>query len=131
MLAAEGAAATGAAWLPWLIAAIASVLGGGGLAALIRSGREGSKILVDAAAGAVVVQTGVIDSLRKELDDARAEIAELRSHMTEVARLRNRITDLEHENESLKGENEQLRERVRKLELNTPGAAGEPRNEGR
>jgi cell division protein FtsB len=116
MITADAVTQAPTGWLPWVIAGIATVLGGGGLAALIRSGREGSKILVDAAQGAVIVQTGVIDNLRKDLTDARAEIAELRSHVTELNHMREQIRGLEHDNEVIKAENVQLKERVRQLE---------------
>lgn len=120
MLSVEPAAAASAGWLPWIVAGIAAILGGGGITALLRSGKEGSRILVDAAQGAVVVQTGVITTLREDLQSAHAEIAELRAHMAELSDLRSQIRDLERENETLKAENEQLHERVRRLELRSP-----------
>ena len=122
MLSIEPAVATSAGWLPWIVAGVAAILGGGGITALLRSGKEGSRILVDAAQGAVVVQSGVITTLREDLQSAHAEIAELRAHMAEISDLRGQIRDLSRENETLKSENEQLRERVRKLELRSPGA---------
>lgn len=92
MLAIEPAVQQPAGWLPWVVAGIAAILGGGGVTALLRSRPERARIIVDAAEGAVVVQTGVLANLREELRAAHAEIAELR------------------------GENEQLRGRVRRLE---------------
>lgn len=125
MLGIEPAAAAPSGWLPWTVAGVAAILGGGGVTALLRSGKEGSRILVDAAQGAVVVQSGVITTLREDLQSAHAEIAELRAHMAEISGLRGKISGLEQENEQLRGENEQLRERVRRLERDA-GIAGPP-----
>lgn len=109
-------------WLSVVIAAIVAVFGSGGVVALIRSRGEGSKILVDAAAGAVVVQSGVIDSLQEEItrlqsqvNDQQGEISELRNHMAEVNSLRGRVRELEQDNEILKAENTKLRSEVRAL----------------
>lgn len=96
-------------WLSVLVALIVSVAGGGGIAALIKSRPEGNKIIVDAAQGAVVVQSKVIDSLRQEVD-------ELRSHITEINSLRSRVSELEAQNITLKAENVSLREKVKHLE---------------
>ena len=109
-------------WLSVLIAVIVAVFGSGGVVALIRSRGEGSKILVDAAQGAVVVQSGVIDSLQEEIDrlkqlhaDQQAEISELRSHLAEVNSLRSRVRDLEQKNELLEAENTRLRSELNHL----------------
>jgi peptidoglycan hydrolase CwlO-like protein len=110
-------------WLSVLIAVIVAVFGGGGVAALIRTRSEGPKILVDAAAGAVVVQSGVIESLKDDLHDARAEIAELRAHMAEINGLRSRVRELEHRNDVLEAENTELKSEIETLKkrFNTNG----------
>lgn len=109
-------------WLSVLIAVIVAVFGSGGIVALIRSRGEGSKILVDAAQGAVVVQSGVIDSLQEEItrlqkqaNDQQAEITELRNHLAEVNSLRSSVRDLEQKNEILQAENTKLRSEVKEL----------------
>jgi len=98
-------------WLPAVVGIIVAILGGGGIAALIKSRPEGSKILIDAAAGVVLVQTGVITDLRKQLDEtkedlnlARDQIDELRTHVSEMSllrvendRLKIRVNDQERE----------------------------------
>lgn len=124
MLATSGGGGPDAgSWIPVLVGLLTAVAGGGGITALILSGRTGSKILVDAAQGAVVVQTGVIDDLREQLADARKEIAELRGHMAEVSALRRKLAVAEQDNAVLKDrqrqleqENEELRARVSRLE---------------
>lgn len=83
------------AYLPYVIGVIVAVFGGGGLAALLKSRPEGSKIIVDAAAGAVVVQSGVIDDLNGQLEDARKQIRELQSHLSELSELRAKNAALE------------------------------------
>lgn len=101
-------------WLSVLIAFIVAIFGGGGLTALIKSRSEGSKIVVEAAQGAVVVQSGVIESLRIELNDLRAQI-------TEIYSLRSRVRDLEHMNEILRAENTKMESQIRILQLKSDG----------
>ena len=111
-------------WLPGVVGIIIALFGGGGVAALIKSRPEGSKILIDAAAGVVVVQTSVITELRSQLDESRVQISsqyeilkkaqeqidELRGHIAEMSILRSendllkvRVSDLELENGRLLG----------------------------
>lgn len=110
-------------WLSVLIAAIMALFGGGGIAALIKTRSEAPKILVDAAQGAVVVQSGVIESLRDDLKAARAEITELRTHMTELNTLRNKVRNLEDKNRVLEAENVQMSQEIKDLQdrLNSNG----------
>jgi TolA-binding protein len=102
--------------LPYLVGVIVALGGGGGVAALLRSRPEGSKILVDAAQGAVIVQSSVIEQLRSELDTAQRQISELRADMTELGKLRAQVRELEHDNEMLRAENGRLWARIRHLE---------------
>lgn len=118
--------AFGANWLNVIIAVILVVGGSGGIVAWFRLRSQNSKILVDAAQGAVVVQTTVIDNLRQELETQKrrateseatlsAEIAELRTHLAELNSLRTRVRELEHQNEILKAENTMLQSQVKAL----------------
>lgn len=71
---------------------VAGLFGGGGIAAIYKMRGEGAKIVVDAAQGAVVVQSGVITDLTKQISDLRtdhqAEIEELQTnHRTLKERL--------------------------------------------
>lgn len=81
---------------------IIALLGGGGLAAILKVRPEAAQISVSAAQGAVIVQTGVIEALREE-----------------NRRLAERLTELERTSASLAHlqiENVQLRARVSQLE---------------
>lgn len=72
-----------------------------GIYAILKIRPEAGQITVVAAQGAVVVQTGVIDSLREEM-----------------ARLRTEVTELRQELEVERAENKGLRVRIRNLEGN-------------
>jgi chromosome segregation ATPase len=61
-----------------VVAIVVAIFGGGGLVALLRLGAERSNIVVTAAQGAVIVQSGVIDDLQDQLADLRAGLAEVR-----------------------------------------------------
>src|SRR6266700_1104570 len=110
------AAASGAGFggaLPYIVGAIlAAAFGGGGYAVLRNAGREGSKIIVDAAQGAVIVQSGVIKDLNDQLKDQREQIRELRSHITEITELRAKVGLLENSNRRLQKEKNALEQRV-------------------
>ena len=113
-------------WLNVLIAVIFILGGSGGVTAWFKLRKENSKILVDAAKGAVVVQSSVIDDLRTALEDQkkkseneneelRAEIAELRTHLTELNSLRAEVRELGQQNEVLLAENIMLKSQVKAL----------------
>lgn len=78
--------------IPILIHAVLS--GGflGGIYLLLKLRPEAGQITVTAAQGAIIVQTGVIDTLREELERMREELALLRNENIE---LRKRIRELE------------------------------------
>lgn len=116
----------GANWLNVLIAVILVLGSGGGIVSYFKLRSQTSKILVDAAQGAVVVQSSVIKDLRAELAEQReksdqenaelrSEVAELRTHLAELNSLRTRVRDLETQNETLKAENVVLQSQVRAL----------------
>jgi len=102
--------------LPFLVA----VIGGsgliGGVIALLKLRPEAGQIIVTAAQGAVIVQTGVIDSLREENERLRHRVDALEAEMGSVDSPHRRIQMLEDEREVLRAENGRLRERVRHLE---------------
>jgi chromosome segregation ATPase len=111
------------------IAAIAVILfGGGGLYALLKVRPEAARISVDAAQGAVIVQTGVIDALRAENRRLADRLSELERTSSSVEHLRERIEHLEAERHVLtteakafRGENTALRSRVLHLETELAG----------
>lgn len=88
-------------WIPGIIAGI----GSGGIVAsvvaLLKVRPEAGQIVVTAAQGALIVQSGVIEELRKELDRVKIEYTheihdlrdELNNALDEIARL-NKIIDL-------------------------------------
>lgn len=79
-----------------IIVGIIGIVFGGGVAsaivALIKVRPEAGQILVTTAQGAVIVQTGVIESLRQEIARLGEEMSELREQND---RLRARVRDLE------------------------------------
>jgi len=65
----------------WLPGIISSVFGGSVVAAIIALYKvrpEAGQIVVTAAQGALIVQTGVIDNLKKEVERLNIEIEELK-----------------------------------------------------
>lgn len=88
---------------------IESIIGTGFLAGiymLLKVRAEAGQITVVAAQGAVIVQTGVIESLREDLLAVRTELKELK------VELRQTRIDLS----SATTENDKLRLRIKKLE---------------
>lgn len=86
-----------------LVTAVATLLvglfGGGTLVALLRVTADRGKVVIEAAQGAVIVQTGVIEALQEELsrlkaaravdrEERAADREEIARLQTEVARLR-------------------------------------------
>ncbi len=92
MLAAEptvtGSIVTGA------VALIVGVFGGGSLVALLRVNADRGKVVIEAAQGAVIVQTSVIEDLQAELIRVKQEMQILRDENTQ---LRSRIFAVEQE----------------------------------
>lgn len=120
---------------------VAIAAAGGGLltaiAVIVKARPEAGQIVVSAAQGAVIVQTGVIASLREDLerervtaDQALAEAAECRasmhrleSELEAMRALRQRVADLEtalaerdRALQTARRENDRLRQRVATLE---------------
>jgi uncharacterized protein involved in exopolysaccharide biosynthesis len=94
---------------PLLITLVAGILGlfsGGALVALLRIKVDKEKIVVEAAQGAVVIQTNVIDNLNEELTRVRLELHSMQG----IARA------FESELVVLRKENVDLRKRVAALE---------------
>lgn len=93
--------------LPW----IAALAGGGGLAAaigvLIKIRPEAGQITVVSAEKALIVQTGVLDSVNKELARLGARFAALEA---EQAGLYARIASLEADKQRLEDVAEKLRD---------------------
>lgn len=104
-------------WLPVLVGALVALGGGTGLTALLRARPERQQILVNAAQGAVVVQTSVLEAVRTDLEQTRAQVALLRK---EVDTATQRADWLEEQNADLRHQNFELRARVAHLEAQQP-----------
>jgi hypothetical protein len=114
------------AQVPWYLGPVISfVLGGGLLAAvyaLLKIRPEAGQFTVTAAQGVVVMQTGLMETLRKDLDGCWEQIRELKKQAELVAALQKKVDRLETElskaNERervLIGERDSLHQRVRDL----------------
>jgi uncharacterized small protein (DUF1192 family) len=113
---AAGAAVT-SAWFTSVVSLIIGAGGAGGIAALVKVKPERGRIVIDAAQGAVVVQSGVMADLRAELDRLRAELEESRADRdAEVARLRAEVLELRSGRDA---EVAQLRAEVARLRAET------------
>lgn len=99
---------------------ILAVLGGGGIFggiyALLKLRPEAGQITVVAAQGAVVVQQGVIETLRDEIRRHMHRIEALEAEARTTQELQERVRHLEEELNVKTRENVQLRERVANLE---------------
>jgi hypothetical protein len=78
---------------------LAAVFGGGGIFALLKIRPEAGQISVSAAQGAVIVQTGVIDTLRSELGRTTNELAKVEGRLAQLEedhmRCQERLRELE------------------------------------
>ena len=97
-------------WLPVVVPLILALAGGGGFVAWRRLRTEGPKILIEAAQGAVIVQSGVIEDLRQQ-------IADLRGRVEETVVLQRRVRQLEYSEEQLQSENARLKSQVKDLQM--------------
>lgn len=112
----------------WVAILIGLVGGGGivgGLTAIIKIRPEAAQISVSAAQGAVIVQTGVIESLQDEnvrIGQANKALAERVSALeSTLAPMQRRTTSLETERNKLKRRIELLEERLTMAGLPTNG----------
>lgn len=106
--------------------ALAGVVGA--IIAVFKLSPERQSIFITTAQGAVIVQSGVIDDLREELERLRGRIAACEKIEASLAALRERIdaiqqklTATELERDAVKRENERLKERVAHLESEVEG----------
>lgn len=105
-----------------VLVALITAVGAGGLGAAFfqylskrRTGpAESQSIIVDAAQGAVVVQSGVIDSLKDQLDRARQE---LDAHSKAFDDIEERLAECEEARDGFRRE-------LRRLEMDQLGREG-------
>lgn len=96
---------------------LAALVGAGGLAgsllAFLRLKPERESIIVTAAQGAVVIQSGVLDDLADELRRTQEQFAELESDLRgEMARMNDELNRVTEERDQLAGENASLKSRA-------------------
>lgn len=111
-----GGNAAGSGWLAIVVPVLAVLVGGGGLVAYLRLRKESPNIVVQAAQGAVIVQSGVIESLQEEIRSLRGQVRDLERRDTEAAQLHARVRELEHREEELNAQNSSLRSQVADLQ---------------
>lgn len=94
-----------------VIAIIGILGGGGGIVALLKVRPEAGQVSVSAAQGAVIVQTGVIENLQREMARLRGEVDEVRKEnallRAEAEAKDRRIDELEGMVEQLQRHDEQ------------------------
>lgn len=120
-------------WFTGLVALIVGAGGSGGVAAFLKLKPERGRIVIDAAQGAVIVQTGVIESMQAELNrlqaaqvEQRAENAGLRAEVTELRSGRDaEVAQLRAEVARLRAEGAVTATRVTRVEQATDGTEGE------
>lgn len=111
-----------ALYLTALLTAFGGMLGA--VVALLKLRPEREAIIVKAAEGAVIVQSGVIDELQEQLADCRREIADLRGQeAAQIAELRRQLHEVydqrdtaRAERDELRAERDELKRRVGELE---------------
>ena len=103
-------------WIPVIIALIGTGGIGGAIVAFLKVRPEAGQIAVTASQGALVVQTGVIDTLNKENVNLRNRLENLESKVGMLGDLKERIEVLEDEKDELRRKNEKLRKRIVILE---------------
>lgn len=105
--------------IPGVVTAIAALLvgagGATGIAALFRMGADRGKVVIEAAQGAVIVQTSVIDDLQSELTRVKIDNAQLRDRATDSEQ---KVVQLRAELNALRPELDALRRRVTAVEIN-------------
>jgi outer membrane murein-binding lipoprotein Lpp len=104
------------AWIPIISGLILAVLGGGGIAALIRAKPETNKLIIDAAQGAVLIQTGVLDEMKAQNAELKTQITELKAQVQELTQIQKQITYLEGINHAIVKENDILKTRIDQLD---------------
>ena len=115
-------------YVPVIIAIVGS--GGviGAIVAFLKVRPEAGQIAVTAAGDALVVQTGVITTLREENRQLRERLENIESKVALMMDLRERVEELEDERKKLRAENGRLRKRVASLEQQVRAMGAEPVN---
>ncbi len=109
----------------------------GGIVAILKVRPESGQIAVTASQGALVVQTGVIENLKKEIDRANAKVEWMLNRMealeaeaAKVDQLHARVAQVEEDNKRLRNERDKLRKRVVHLEREVERLNGDLNGDG-
>lgn len=107
-----------------IVTLLAVVIGGGGVAgavvALLKVRPEAGQIAVSASQGALIVQSGVIDTLQEENGQLRQRLEDLESKVALMVDLRVKVTQLKAENTRLRSRVTDLERRLQKLGHEVP-----------
>lgn len=113
-------------WIGSGLALIGGIIGA--VLAIFKLSPERQAIFITTAQGAVVVQSGVIDDLRDELERLRKRVTACEALEEMISNLRQRIDTIQDklsatalERDELKVENEALKARVAHLEAEVSG----------
>jgi septal ring factor EnvC (AmiA/AmiB activator) len=91
-------------WLPGIVTAVFSGGVTGSIVALLKVRQEAGQIVVTAAEGALVVQTGVIENLRTEMKRLEKDLTEARKM------IENQSEIIKRQAETIEGLNDQIQE---------------------
>lgn len=115
-------------WIPVILAIIGTGGIGGAIVAFIKVRPEAGQIAVTASEGALVIQTGVINTLREENEQLRNRLENLESKVALFGDLKERVEYLESQRKQLRSDNDRLRKRVASLEKQVRDLGQEPIN---
>lgn len=108
---------------PGIIIALISVLGAGGLAAILKVAPQRANIMVRSAEKMVFMQSGELGRVYLTVDKLNEQIVKMETRIEHCEELEVRVVGLERESKGLREqrdrlqtENEKLRERVAHLE---------------
>lgn len=115
-------------WIPVILAIIGTGGIGGAIVAFLKVRPEATQIAVTASEGALVVQTGVIKTLREENEQLRNRLENLESKVALFGDLKERVEYLESQRKQLRDDNSRLRKRISSLEKQVRDLGQEPIN---
>lgn len=100
-------------WEIAVIVAIGTILGGGGLAAVLRIKPEKNQILVQSAERVVVLQSSELNRLAERLERLESKVVKYEKQVEELS---SRLDQTEEQLEDTRRERDTLKRRVQELE---------------